>query len=105
MVLLGLSGVLTGYGYRLWHIFVAYGLLVCLFATIYYFNPVLPRHLTWYHQVGWALIVSLTAFHTRTTVIYAPDTLLGGVVVVEGACGLVTEALFVAMLIQRFFGK
>jgi len=96
---------LTGYGYRLWHIFVAYGLLHCLFATIYYFNPVLPRHLTWYQQVGWALIVSLTAFHTRTTMVYTPDTLLGGVVALEGIFGLVTEALFIAMLIQRFFGK
>jgi uncharacterized protein YjbI with pentapeptide repeats len=101
----GFLGALTGYGYRLWHIFVVYGLIHCLFATIYYFNPVLPRHLTWYQQVGWALVVSLTAFHTRTTVIYTPDTLLGGVVALEGIIGLVTEALFIAMLIQRFFGK
>jgi hypothetical protein len=98
-------GALTGYGYRIWHIFVAYGLLHCLFATIYYFNPIPNLHLTWYQQVGWALVVSLTAFHTRTTVLYTPDTLMGGVVALEGIFGLVTEALFVAMLIQRFFGK
>jgi len=101
----GFLGALTGYGYRLWHIFVAYGLLICLFATIYYFNPPPHLHLTWYQQMGWSLVVSLTAFHTRTTAIYTPDTLLGGVVVLEGVFGLVTEALFIAMLIQRFFGK
>ncbi len=96
-------GALTGYGYRLWHIFIAYGLLICLFATVYYFNPDPHLHLTWYQQVGWALVVSLTAFHTRTTGIYTPDTLLGGVVALEGICGIVTEALFVAMLIQARF--
>ena len=101
----GFLGALTGYGYRLWHIFVAYGLLICLFATVYYFNPVPNLHLTWYQQVGWALVVSLTAFHTRTTTIYTPDMLLGGVVALEGILGLVSEALFLAMLIQRFFGK
>lgn len=98
--------LLTGYGYRIWRIFAAYGLLICLFAIFYYFN-LGSDHLTWYQQVYAALVVSITAFHGRT---YAgqyggPGTVLGGVAALEGIFGLVIEGVFIAMLVQRFFGK
>ena len=98
--------LLTGYGYRIWRIFVAYGLLIGLFATIYYFSLGFDHHLTWYQQVYQALVVSITAFHGRTYAgQFGPDTVLGGVAALEGIFGLVIEGVFVAMLVQRFFGK
>lgn len=61
--------------------------------------------LLWYEQVRQALVVSLTAFHARTFGGFGPDTSIGIVAALEGICGLVMEALFVAMLVQRFFSK
>lgn len=103
----GFLALLTGYGYRIWRIFAVYGCLIVVFAAIYYFfSPGFGHHLTWYQQVYQALVVSVTAFHGRTYAgQYGPDTVLGGVAALEGIVGLVIEGVFIAMLVQRFFGK
>ena len=54
--------LLTGYGYRMWRMIVAYILLVSLFASLYYgFGLGYPPHISWLE----AFILSITAFHGR----------------------------------------
>ena len=95
--------LMTGYGYRMWHIFVAYALVNSVFATLYYtFSLSTPSQMTWMQ----ALFVSITAFHGR---VFSTPFSVGSPQAVVTACeavtGLVFEATFVAMLTQRFFGR
>jgi len=54
--------VLTGYGYRMWRIIVAYLLLIFIFATAYWGLGVQhPRDISFWT----AIVVSVTAFHGR----------------------------------------
>jgi uncharacterized protein YjbI with pentapeptide repeats len=95
---------LTGYGYRMWRILVAYALLNMLFASLYYLFGVLyaPPHLAWTQ----ALIVSVTAFHGRVfSSAFLPGSPQSTVTAFEAVIGLIFEGVFIAMLTQRFFGR
>jgi uncharacterized protein YjbI with pentapeptide repeats len=98
-----LLALLTGYGYRMWRIILAYALVNIIFATLYFILGLttLP-HLSWFD----ALIVSVTAFHGR---VFWTSFLVGSPQVIvaafEAITGLLFEALFVAMLTQRFFNR
>lgn len=95
--------LLTGYGYRMWRIVLAYALVNSVFATLYFLlGLTTPPHLTWID----ALLVSVTAFHGR---VFSAGFLIGSaqatVSAIEAITGLLFEAIFVAMLTQRFFSK
>jgi uncharacterized protein YjbI with pentapeptide repeats len=95
---------LTGYGYRMWRILVAYALLNVLFASLYYLFGVFysPPHLAWTE----ALIVSVTAFHGRVfSSSFLPGSPQSTVTAFEAVTGLIFEGVFIAMLTQRFFGR
>lgn len=95
--------MLTGYGYRMWRIVVAYALVNCLFATLYFIMGLTTApHLSW----GAALLTSITAFHGRVfSTVFAAGSPQTIVTAAEAVTGLLFEAIFVAMLTQRFFGK
>ena len=96
--------LLTGYGYRMWRIIVAYLAIVLLCAVAYYvlglsYEP----HLSFLD----AVLISITAFHGR---VFSEPFLHPGepqlwVTAFEAIMGLVIEGMFIAMLTQKFFGK
>jgi uncharacterized protein YjbI with pentapeptide repeats len=96
--------LLTGYGYRMWRILVAYVFIVLLCAVAYfvlgmYYEP----HLSFLD----AVLTSITAFHGR---VFSEPFLHTGasqlwVTAFEAVMGLVIEGVFIAMLTQKFFGK
>jgi hypothetical protein len=98
-----LLAALAGYGYRLSRIVVAYVGVVVLAAAAYYglgaagIGPVFsPLQ---------ALLVSITAFHGRVfSEPFGTSSPQAWVAAVEAVTGLVIEGVFVAMLVQRFFG-
>jgi uncharacterized protein YjbI with pentapeptide repeats len=95
--------LLTGYGYRMWRIMLAYALVNIVFATLYFIlGLTTPPHLTWLD----ALLVSVTAFHGR---VFSAGFLIGSpqatITACEAVTGLLFEAIFVAMLTQRFFSR
>jgi hypothetical protein len=99
-----LLAVLAGYGYRLGRILVAYGLALVLFATSYYAIG------QWFGGTSLSpyesFIVSLTAIHGRVFITsFGLDSLQSLVAAIESVVGIVIEGVFVAMLIQRFFGR
>jgi hypothetical protein len=74
-----------------------------LFATAYFAAGVWlgATHLEWYE----ALLVSLTAIHGRVFITtFGRDSIQAWIAAVESVVGIVIEGVFVAMLIQRFFG-
>lgn len=96
--------VLTGYGFRLWRMIVAYVLLILAFAGAYWGLDVhrRPQPFSFWQ----AIILSVTAFHGR--VFSNPFNLSDPQIVVtalEAICGLVIEGVFIAMLTQRFFNR
>lgn len=97
--------VLTGYGYRMWRIVVAYLLLILVFATVYWGLGVQhPRDISFWT----AIVVSVTAFHGRVfSNPFTPNLLDAQVIVtaIEAVCGLVIEGVFIAMLTQKFFSR
>jgi hypothetical protein len=98
-----LLALLTGYGYRMERIIIAYVLRVSLFASLYYgFGLSHPPHRSWVD----ALILSITAFHGR---VFSSPFLLGTpqsmVTACEAVIGFTFEGIFIAMLTQRFFGR
>lgn len=101
--LLVLSG-LAGYGFRLRRILFAYGLTLVLFAAAYFASGqwLGGTHLEWYES----LLVSLTAIHGRVFFTqFGLDNLQSWIAAVESVVGIVIEGVFVAMLIQKFFGR
>jgi uncharacterized protein YjbI with pentapeptide repeats len=101
-----LLAALSGYGYRIWRIFATYALTVAVFAAIFYWIgiPNDPATTKQGHAVN-ALLVSLTAIHGRTFFEQFAFTVQGWVAAIESIVGIVIEGVFVAMLIQRFFGR
>lgn len=98
-----LLALLTGYGYRMWRILIAYVLLILLFAGLYYGLDL--NHLP-HINLPDALILSVTAFHGR--VFSSPFQLgspQGVVTACEAVIGFLFEGIFIAMLTQRFFGR
>jgi len=98
-----LLNLLGGYGYRMWRILAAYGVVVSAATLAYYLLGLhAAPHLTW--QV--ALLSSITAFHGRVfSEQFAPGSAQAWVAAGEAITGLIVESIFIAMLAQRFFGK
>lgn len=95
-----LLDILTGYGYKPARSFLAYALVIGIFATIYH---LLTASLAWNE----AIVISMTAFHGRG---FFPEQFHAGdpqalVAAVEAFVGLLIEVTFIATLTQRLFGK
>ncbi len=93
-------GLVSGYGYRAVRCFIAYALVIGVFASIYL---LLGAHLTWNE----AIVISMTAFHGRG---FFPEQFKPGdpqamVAAIEAFVGLLIEVTFIATLTQRLFGK
>jgi len=98
-----LLALLSGYGYRIWRILAAYLLTVSVFALAYF---VLGMHHTPHLPLAQAFLESITAFHGRVfSEQFSPNTLQIWLTALEAIAGLIIEGVFIAMLIQRFFGK
>jgi uncharacterized protein YjbI with pentapeptide repeats len=95
--------LLTGYGYYMWRIVIAYLLVVSLCAGAYFVIGMYhPPHLTLLQ----AFLESITAFHGRVfSQLFTPDAPQIWVTAFEAIAGLIIESVFIAMLTQRFFGK
>jgi uncharacterized protein YjbI with pentapeptide repeats len=98
-----LLAVLSGYGYRIWRILAAYIVTVSVFALIYFvLGRYYPPHLPLHH----AFLESITAFHGRVFLEqFNLDTPQIWFTALEALAGLIIEGVFIAMLIQRFFGR
>jgi hypothetical protein len=98
-----LLALLSGYGYRIWRILAAYLLTVSLFALAYF---VLGRYSSPHLPLEQAYLASITAFHGRVFFEqFNPNTPQIWLTALEVIAGLIIEGVFIAMLIQRFFGK
>jgi uncharacterized protein YjbI with pentapeptide repeats len=116
-----LLALLSGYGYRLGRILVAYGVSVVLFAVLYLVlssgctisaTPSVfasgTHCMATGHTYTWveAFVISVTAFHGRVFAEgYQPGTPFGILAAIEAVGGLVIEGVFIAMLTQRFFAR
>lgn len=101
-----LLAVLAGYGYRLKRIAITYLVVVALFAGAYLAQGIFAGDPLGVQQIFDAAQISLNAIHGR--VFFAQfhlDTLQSWLATTESVFGIVIEGVFVAMLIQRFFGK
>ena len=92
--------LLSGYGYKVVRCFIAYTLVIGIFATIYH---LLGTHPAWNE----AIVVSMTAFHGRG---FFPEQFHPGdpqalAAAIEAFVGLLIEITLIATLTQRFFGK
>jgi uncharacterized protein YjbI with pentapeptide repeats len=92
--------LLSGYGYKIGRCFIAYALVIGLFATIYH---ILGTHPTWNES----LVISKTAFHGRG---FFPEQFHPGdpqalAAAIEAFVGLLIEITLIATLTQRLFGK
>jgi uncharacterized protein YjbI with pentapeptide repeats len=98
-----LLATVAGYGYRIWRILAAYGIVVSLCAIAYFVIGIYHApHLTLLQ----AFLESITAFHGRVFYeLFTPDTPQIWVTAFEAIAGLIIESVFIAMLTQRFFGK
>ncbi len=98
-----LLALLSGYGYRIWRILAAYMVVVSLFAVAYFLLGLhYPPHL----HLDQAYLESMTAFHGRVFLEqFGTNTPQIWLTAFEAITGLVIEGVFIAMLIQRFFGK
>jgi hypothetical protein len=99
-----LLATLASYGYRLWRILIAYGLTLTVFAAAYFAAG------QWFGAThlspSEALLVSLTAIHGRVFfAAFGLDSSQSWIAAVQSVVGIVIEGTFVAMLIQRFFGR
>jgi hypothetical protein len=98
-----LLALLSGYGYRIWRILASYVVVVLVFALAYFvFGIYYPPHL----PLVQAFLESITAFHGRVFLEqFSPNTPQIWFTAFEAILGLIIEGVFIAMLIQRFFGK
>ncbi len=92
--------LLSGYGYKIGRCFIAYALMIGLFATIYHLSGTNP---SWNESI----VISMTAFHGRG---FFPEQFHPGdpqalVAAIEALVGLLIEITLIATLTQRFFGK
>jgi hypothetical protein len=96
---------LSGYGYRLGNIFVAYGLVLAAFALIFWALGVRSFDAAPPYQALWdSFLVSLAAIHGRALIEQLGAwTPAAWVAAVESVIGIVIEGVFVAMIIQRLF--
>jgi uncharacterized protein YjbI with pentapeptide repeats len=106
-----LIAALAGYGYRLGRILVAYALIVSVFAAGFFFtghvlsSPTLTGQ-SLVQGVLDAFQISLNAIHGRVFFAqFGLDTAQSWLATAESIVGIVIEGVFVATLIQRFFGR
>ena len=98
-----LLALLSGYGYRIWRILAAYLLTISVFALAYF---VLGMHYPPHLPLHQAFLESITALHGRVFFEqFNPNTPQIWLTALEAIAGLIIEGVFIAMLIQRFFGK
>lgn len=99
--------LLAGYGFRLRHILIAYGLALTVFTGIYCAMGVHSHAGEPGIRAVWdSFLVSLSAIHGRTTFEQLGAwSSAAWVAAFESVCGIVIEGIFVAMLIQRFFSR
>jgi uncharacterized protein YjbI with pentapeptide repeats len=99
--------ILSGYGYRLRRILVAYVLILLVFTMLYWLLGVHSSPQASGLRVLWdSFLVSLSAIHGRTTFeqlgAWSPAA---WVAAIESVVGIVIEGVFIAMLVQRFFSR
>jgi uncharacterized protein YjbI with pentapeptide repeats len=99
--------VLSGYGFRLWRILAAYAVVLVTFAMLYWLMGVHSSpHASGLQALWDSFLVSLSAIHGRTMFeqlgAWSPAA---WVAAIESVVGIVIEGVFVAMLVQRFFGR
>jgi hypothetical protein len=101
-----LLAVLAGYGYRLSRILAAYVLVVAAFTIAFLMADTLSGQTSLSIQSAVdSLQVSLNAVHGRVFFVqFHLDTLQSWLATAESIIGIVIEGVFVAMLVQRFFG-
>jgi uncharacterized protein YjbI with pentapeptide repeats len=92
--------LLSGYGYKVGRCFIAYALVIGVFATIYH---LLGTHPAWNESI----VISMTAFHGRG---FFPEQFHPGdpqalAAAIEAFVGLLIEITLIATLTQRLFGK
>jgi uncharacterized protein YjbI with pentapeptide repeats len=99
--------LMAGYGYRIGRIIIAYAIIVAAFAAAFLASDVVsgqsalsvPSALD-------AMQISLNAIHGRVFFAqFGLDTLQSWLATAESIVGIVVEGVFVAMLIQKFFGR
>jgi hypothetical protein len=101
-----LLAVLAGYGYRLWRIVAVYLSVDAAFALAYLAVRYFAGTVIDWTQVADAMQISLNAIHGRVFFAQlALDSAQAWIATVESVVGIVIEGVFVAMLIQRFFGR
>ena len=90
---------MAGYGYRLWRIFVAYGLVLAVFALIFWALGVHSYSAEPWYQALWdSFLVSLSAIHGRTFFEQIGAwTPAAWVAAIESVVGIVIEGVFVAI--------
>ena len=91
---------ISGYGYKSGRSFLAYVLVIGIFAAIYH---LLGPQLAWYE----AIVISMTAFHGRGFFpgTFSPGDPLAFAAAFEAFVGLIIEVTFIATLTRRLFGK
>jgi hypothetical protein len=92
--------LLSGYGYKVGRCFIAYALVIGVFATIYH---LLGSYPAWNESI----VISMTAFHGRG---FFPEQFHPGdpqalAAAIEALVGLLIEITLIATLTQRFFGR
>jgi hypothetical protein len=92
--------LVSGYGYKVGRCFIAYALVIGVFATIYH---LLGTHPAWNESI----VISMTAFHGRG---FFPEQFHPGdpqalAAAIEALVGLLIEISLIVTLTQRFFGK
>jgi hypothetical protein len=92
--------LLSGYGYKVGRCFIAYALVIGIFATIYH---LLGNNPAWNESI----VISMTAFHGRG---FFPDQFHPGdpqalAAAIEALVGPLIEITLIATLTQRLFGK
>jgi uncharacterized protein YjbI with pentapeptide repeats len=94
-----LLAALTGYGFRLERIFIAYLVSIFGFAALFLGGYALRTHSVGMQDVLNAIVLSLKAFHQQGfDTIFSPR---GALTFAEALTGLVIESTFIAMLVQR----
>ena len=92
--------LLSGYGYKVGRCFIAYALVIGIFALIYHS---LGTHTAWNE----AIVINMTAFHGRG---FFPDQFHPGdplalAAAIEALVGLLIEITLIATLTQRLFSR
>jgi uncharacterized protein YjbI with pentapeptide repeats len=94
--------VLAGYGYRPRNIAFAYGITIAAFMLVY-ITAGSPAHP--YIPVWQAFVYSITAFHGRGVGLQQLTPFGEVASACEAVIGLVLEATFVVVVVQRMFGR